>query len=101
MTASGFLSVDFNNDGVPDNVVADQNGDGIPEIDLSSDGVPDFGYIPEKWSKDTSRIFSHWPKIKSSYVTDYQVGLGVNNMSNSVTSPMNPTTSGWFSTSNE
>ena len=58
MNSSGYLSVDFNNDGAADSVLPDQNGDGIPEIDLFSDGVPDFGYIPEKWSKETSRIFA-------------------------------------------
>src|SRR5205823_544854 len=87
--------------GIPDSVMPDQNGDGIPEIDLNNDGRPDFGYIPEKWSKDTSKIFAHWPKVSSSYITDYQVGLGVSNMSNNVTNAINPATNGWFSTNNQ
>src|SRR6185295_10558410 len=95
MTRNGMLSVDFNNDGKPDDVIPDQNGDGIPAIDLSKDGFPDFGYIPEKWTKETSRIYSKWARVQSSDLQEYQVGLGVNNLANNVTDAQVP--GGWFS----
>ena len=87
MTHSGKLSVDFNNDGIPDCVLPDQNGDGVPEIDLSCDGNPDFGYIPEKWSKDTSKLYAKWGKVSSASLDSYDVGIGYNNMTNGVTVP--------------
>ena len=95
MTRNGRIDVDFNNDGKPDDVLPDLNGDGVPEIDLSKDGFPDFGYIPEKWSRETSRIFARWPKTVSAALAEYQVGLGVNNMANTITSNFVP--EGWFS----
>ena len=85
MNHSGKLSVDFNNDAIPDCVMPDQNGDGVPEIDLSCDGNPDFGYIPEKWSKDTSRLYAKWGKVNSASLDSYDVGIGYNNMSNGIT----------------
>ena len=60
----------------------------MPEIDLSKDGFPDFGYIPEKWSKDTSRLFSKWAPVKTSALEEYQIGVGMNNMSNGITEDM-------------
>src|SRR5262249_52301234 len=100
LTRSGFLSVDFNNDGQPDDVIADQNGDGIPEIDLSRDGLIEFGYLPEKWTKETSRLFGRWAKIRTAVVQEYQIGLGYNNMSNGVTQPQ-VGGSGWMSAGTE
>ncbi len=99
MTRSGFLSVDFNNDGIPDDVLPDQNGDGIPEIDLGKDGFADFGYIPEKWSKETSRLFSRWAKIKSGALDRYEIGLGVNNLTNSVSEAQG--NNGWVTSDKE
>ncbi|OVE77049.1 hypothetical protein BVX98_03780 [bacterium F11] len=96
MTRNGVLDVDFNNDGKPDEAIPDQNGDSIPEIDLSKDGYPEYGYIPEKWTKDTSRIFSKWGRVTTPLLDEYQVGLGVNNMSNNITDDLVP--DGWFST---
>jgi hypothetical protein len=101
MNRSRFLAVDFNNDGIADNVLPDQNGDGVPEVDLGNDGFADFGYIPEKWSKETSRIFARWGKIHSPTLDQYQVGLGMDNMSNSVTNAMNPGSGGWLTTLKE
>jgi hypothetical protein len=85
MNKDGLIDVDFNNDGVPDCVLPDANGDGIPEIDLSCDDSPEFGYIPEKWSKETSRIFAKWAPITSPSLMNFEVGVGLNNVSNSVT----------------
>jgi len=96
MTRDGLLDVDFNGDGKPDDVIPDLNGDGVPEIDLSKDGYPEFGYIPEKWTRETSKIYTKWARINNPLLEEYQVGLGVNNLSNNVTDSQVP--EGWFST---
>src|SRR5258708_255065 len=71
MTRDGLIDVDFNGDGKPDDVVPDQNGDGVPEIDLSKDGFPEFGYIPEKWAKETSRLFAKWGRVNNPDLQEY------------------------------
>src|SRR4029079_3254973 len=96
MNRNKFLDVDFDNDGKPDDVLPDQNGDGVPEIDLAKDGFPDFGYLPEKWAKDTTRLFSKWaPPSGGAALAYFEVGLGVTNLSNDITAQMVP--GGWFS----
>jgi hypothetical protein len=96
MNKDGFVDVDFNNDGRPDTVIPDNNGDGVPEIDLGKDGVIDYGYIPEKWSKETSRIYAKWAPVTSSALKEYEVGVGLNNMSNGVTEAQG--NNGWINT---
>jgi hypothetical protein len=96
MMRSGKLAVDFNNDGRPDCVLPDQNGDSVPEIDLTCDENPDFGYIPEKWSKETSRLYARWARVESPALQSYEIGVGMNNMSNGVTFAQG--NDGWTST---
>jgi hypothetical protein len=99
---NGKLAVDFNNDNIPDCVMPDQNGDDVPEIDLSCDSNPDFGYIPEKWAKDTSHLYAKWGKVNSASFESYEVGIGYNNMSNGITGPMfNPNQAGWINTAKD
>ncbi len=94
MTGNGLLDVDLNCDGKPDSIVPDVNGDNIPEVDLSRDGVIDWGYIPERWTNRTTQLFGQWKH--TTQIVDYRVGVGNVSNANNLTESFAP--GGWLST---
>jgi hypothetical protein len=93
MDMDGIIDVDLNSDGTVDAIKPSKSGDGTAEIYLSKKLEPDVNYIPEKWSKDKTRLYAKWPKVPKT--KEYFSGIGATPNDNNYTAGVTPT--GWLS----